>query len=125
MIVRARGRLDAYIELIEQVENITKPELQRLEGQYIRLNKCVNKIIQGRTRKEWEEDNKVSRNVYGLNYRIENYDKILVRKKLYRESHVEEIKLSKTKKYTCVCGKELNFYCKPRHLKVCKGAPSF
>ena len=91
----------------------------------MRQNNCVNIIIAGRTRKECEEDNKEVRNVSRLIYRMENYDKILARKKLYRETHAEEIKLSKTKKYTCVCGKELNFYCKPRHLKVCKGAPTF
>ena len=87
---------DAYIELIEEVKEKTKDELQRLEGEHIRNNNyCVNKNIAGRTRKERDEVNK---------------DKLLAQQKE-----------QKNKKYMCKCGKSLSTGNKSIHKKVCKG----
>jgi hypothetical protein len=33
-------------------------ELERREGEHIRNNNCINKMVSGRTQKEWREDNK-------------------------------------------------------------------
>ena len=49
---------DAYIELIEECPCNDKNELNRREGQMIREMNCVNKRIEGRTGKEYREDNK-------------------------------------------------------------------
>ena len=49
---------DAYIELLELCPCNMKIELDRREGQLIRSHDCVNKIIPGRTRKEYYQDNK-------------------------------------------------------------------
>jgi hypothetical protein len=51
---------DAYIELLENYPCNSKMELERREGELIRLykNDCVNKCILGRTIEEWKEDNK-------------------------------------------------------------------
>ena len=107
---------DAYIELVREVENCTKDELRKIEGQYIREMKCLNKNIAGRTQKE-----------YYTEYYTDNKDKI----KEYRDTHKEhkkeyyaenkdKIKKLRSTKYLCECGKELTYGCKARHNKICK-----
>ena len=49
---------DAYIELIEDFSCNSRKELNRREGQHIRNTDCVNKLIAGRTKQEWNDDNK-------------------------------------------------------------------
>ena len=46
------------IELIENYCCECKEELLRREGHYIRENECVNKLIAGRTKKEYKSENK-------------------------------------------------------------------
>ena len=48
---------DAYIELIELFPCNSKEELNKKEGEHIRANNCVNKVIPCRTKKEYEKDN--------------------------------------------------------------------
>jgi len=50
----------AYIELLELYPTNNKAELERREGQLIREHRdnCVNRIVVGRTKKEYREDNK-------------------------------------------------------------------
>lgn len=76
---------DAYIELIESYPCNNVYELQKKEGFYIKttLNR-INKVIAGRTYKE---------------YRIDNYDKIKERDKHYRDTHPEYIKQKNTNYY--------------------------
>jgi hypothetical protein len=49
---------DVRIELIEEFPCENKMELNKREGHYIRTLECVNKLVAGRTKKEWREDNK-------------------------------------------------------------------
>lgn len=51
---------DCYIELLEYYPCKNRMELNRKEGQYIRNNNCVNKIIAGRTIQEYRLENKVA-----------------------------------------------------------------
>jgi hypothetical protein len=48
---------DAYIELIEEYSCDNKEQLLRKEGEHIRATNCVNKLIAGRTQKEYREEN--------------------------------------------------------------------
>ena len=130
---------DAYIELVETYENINKMELQKNEGEYIRKNtKCINKNIAGRTKIEYNKDNKEYYKEYYKEYRNDNKERIKEyyednkeRKKEYYEDNKEQIKeynkeyKDKTKerrqvKYLCKCGKTLTTGCKARHNKICK-----
>ena len=143
--------IDAYIELIEEVEKkITKDELRQLEGQHIRQNNCVNKIITGRTKQEYRETNKdkiieQKKEYYETNkgkiqerhkeyyennkdkileqnkeYYEGNKDKINEHNKEYYEGNKEKIKEQHAQKYICVCGKSLTNGNKARHDKICK-----
>ena len=68
------GIENCFIELLEAKECNSKDELNQLEGKYIRELTCVNKRVEGRTRKQ------------------------------YREDHKEEIKSHKYKSLNCACG---------------------
>jgi hypothetical protein len=58
---------DYYIELLEICPCHTKEELLRKEGEFIRAMTCVNKQIAGRTKKEYNDDNKESRKIKNEN----------------------------------------------------------
>ena len=81
---------NAYIELLEEVNCENRNQLEKREGELIREHKdlSVNKIIVGRTQKEYKTDNpeqqKQSCKKYMINnkdkliqYRIDNKDKII------------------------------------------------
>ena len=48
---------DWYIELIEYFPCTSREELHKREGELIREMNCVNKVIAGRTQKEYRKDN--------------------------------------------------------------------
>ena len=73
---------DAYIELIEDFACENKSQLEKREGHFIREMDCVNKVVAGRTVKEFEEENK---------------DFVKQRQKKYREVHVDKMKEWKAK----------------------------
>ena len=52
------GIENCKIELIEYYKCDTLQELQRKEGEHIKNIECVNKRVEGRTVKEWYENNK-------------------------------------------------------------------
>tara|TARA_R100000951_G_scaffold111389_1_gene110351 strand:+ start:1021 stop:1482 length:462 start_codon:yes stop_codon:yes gene_type:complete len=82
---------DIRIEVIEEYPCNSKAELEKKEGEYIRTNKCLNKVIPGRTQKEYVEEHKEE---------IDEY------KKLWSEKIV-----------TCVCGCKLQQSHLNRHQK--------
>ena len=56
------------IELLEDCPCEDKYQLRQKEGQYIGEMGTLNKIIAGRTIKEWEEDNKEKKREYEKQY---------------------------------------------------------
>ena len=84
-----------YITLLEELENVTKQQLCRKEGEYIRNTMhCVNQIIAGRTRKECYETNKEKYKNKMKEYNQLNRDKIKETRRLHnleRRLHNEEI----------------------------------
>lgn len=107
---------DCYVELLELCPCTCKEELLKREGELIREKKnCVNKIIPGRTDKEYYDDNKEKYKQYRLDnkektkiydkqYRIDNEEKIKERYKVYYDTNKEKIKERKKLKITCECG---------------------
>ena len=51
---------DYKIELIKECPCENKEQLHKLEGEYIREHKdaCVNRLVAGRTKKQYKQDNK-------------------------------------------------------------------
>lgn len=72
---------DVYIELIEEYKCNNKMELLKKEGEHIRANDCVNKLIAGRTHKEYYNDNRNEILKKNKQYCIANKDKISEQKK--------------------------------------------
>ena len=92
---------DYVIELIESCVYIDKLERNKREGHFIKLNKliCVNKRLEGRTEKEYMEDNKEKLAEKQKQYNEDNKEKIKERRKKYRDTHKEEIKERKKQDY--------------------------
>ena len=125
------GHENCNIELVELFPCETKDELLKREGYYIQNNECVNKIIAGRTQKEWTEQNKerLKQNTllrkdiirermqeYRMKHkdrlknmitewRAENKDRIKEHDKKYRELHRDEINANQRCLVICeICG---------------------
>jgi hypothetical protein len=84
---------DAYIELLEEYECDNKTQLEKREGEFIRIHKdnCVNKRIEGRTRVEYRIDNNDKLSKQYEQYRIDNKDKIKENNKQYRIDNKESL----------------------------------
>ena len=91
------------IVLIEDYPCTSKDQKNAKEGHYIKELNCVNKVIPGRTKKEYYEDNKKQIKEYyednkkqiieyQKEYRQDNKDIIAERKKEYRQDNKEKIK---------------------------------
>ena len=94
------GVENCFIELIEAKECNSKDELHKLEGKYIRELNCVNKVVPGRTKKEYYKDN--------LDHIVEYNNK-------WREDNKEIIKANKSTPLTCECGSTYRIHHKARH----------
>ena len=80
------------IVLIELYPCNSKDELHARERYYIENLDCVNKIIPGRTTKEYYQENKEIIIKQHKEYVIENKDKISERRKVYRLKNKDDIK---------------------------------
>ena len=139
-----------YIELIINFPCSCKDELTREEGKYIRSIECVNKRIEGRTKKEYIEDNRdeISKKqkeyyeenreqikAYHKEYREANKDAILKKNKEYREANKDAIQAYKkeyyeankdaiqaykNQKFACPCGGDYTRSHKAKHEKTIK-----
>jgi hypothetical protein len=140
---------DHYIELLEDIKCENKNELNRREGELIRQhkNECVNIKIEGRTKKEYYEDNKEIMKEQMKQYQQDNKEKIKekikqyqqdnkeiikeqmkqyregnkeiikVKKKQYREDNKEKIKEQKNQIIICECKNTYTYSNKSQHLK--------
>jgi hypothetical protein len=89
---------DVRIELVEEYPCNNRAELEKKEGEYIRNNKCLNKIIVGRTLEEYYQDNKEYIRKIHKNYRENNKEYIKKINENYRENNKEQL-AEKSKKY--------------------------
>jgi len=112
---------EAYIELLEQYENLTKEQLNRYEGEYIRKTQnCINKKVAGRTIKEYRKDAREQRRIYNIGWRASNKEKVSTRLKEYNQSYYQKTKDERSIKYYCDCGSPYRLDNKNKHLKTKK-----
>jgi hypothetical protein len=92
---------ETRIELIEDFPCERKEQLNAREGYYIKLYKniCVNKKIEGRTRKQYNEENKDAINERQKQYNKDNKDAIKERRKQHRDANKEKIAERKKQYY--------------------------
>ena len=97
----------------------TFKELIKEEGKLIKLfGCCVNKKIPGRTREEYYQDNREEICERVNNYRLENYEKIKLKKKEYYRQNQQRIIDKHSKVIICECGDETTYGHHARHRKT-------
>ncbi len=82
---------DWYIELYEEFPCENKEQLNKREGEIIREIGILNKLIAGRTKKEYYEDNKTKLLDIMTQYRQDNKDIIAEKNKKYRQDNKSKI----------------------------------
>ena len=100
---------DCCIELIEEC-NMTKDELKRKEGDYIKQNDCVNKNIAGRDLKQYYLDHVEKYKKNNLKFRTENPE--------YYNKYYHENKGKYNTKIICECGGSYCLFTKSNHFKT-------
>jgi hypothetical protein len=111
------GIENCQILLIEAFPCNSREELTAREAHHIKNTVCVNKRIEGRSTKQWIEDNKERYLALRRKYEKENKEKIAEAKrkaydpikqaqinKAYREAHRDELKAKKGEAFQCECG---------------------
>jgi len=113
-----------YIELLELFPCSCRDELHKREGQYIRkfdsYKNGYNGRIEGRTCKEYYQDNIEQIKEQKKEYREKNRDDILKKKRNYYQNNKIGIKEKKSQKFVCDCGGKYTKSHKARHLKTKK-----
>lgn len=94
---------DASINLIELYPCQDSSELHKKEGNYIKNNNCVNKIIAGRDRHEFYVDNK---------------DKIDTRSMLRYQNNKDSIHIKWKTYHDCECGLQYQHNSKSKHFRT-------
>jgi hypothetical protein len=90
---------DYRIDLVENYSCSNKEELNSKEGEYIKNNMCVNKVVAGRTRSEYYEDNREEINKNAKEHYEANREKIIEREKERYEEHKDRINENRRAKY--------------------------
>jgi hypothetical protein len=83
---------DYKIELVEAYPCNNKQQLEKKEGEHIRNNECCNKLVVGRTQKEYNTDNVDRIKAYRKQYNIDNADKISEYQKKYNTDNADKRK---------------------------------
>ena len=86
------GLENCKIYLIENFPCQTVNELRAREGHYIKTLKCVNKLVAGRSMKEYREDNIEKLKELKKQYYESNKEEILGKQQIYRKDNEPKIK---------------------------------
>ena len=102
---REHGVENFFIELIEKCPCNDKDELRKTEGNYIRLLKpSLNVRIDGRSVKEYYNDNRDILLQKQREYNEVNKERIAIRKKEYNEVNKDRDAILRAEKIKCECG---------------------
>lgn len=83
------GIENCKIELVENFSCESKKELDRREGEIIKLTECINKVVAGRTGEEYRKDKKEELNEKSHSFYIKNREDELERNKIYYRQNSE------------------------------------
>ena len=90
--MRELGVENFYIELIEEYPCESKEQLTKREGHYIRQFGTLNKVIAGRTHKEYVADNYEDIRQYKHEHYEQHKERVKCRVKEYSEHNADRIK---------------------------------
>jgi hypothetical protein len=108
-LVEKYGRDNIKIVLMENYPCNSKDELKAVEAKYQRGNKCVNTRIEGRTKKEYRQDNIDELHEKQKKYRQNNRDKLQEKQKKYYQANRVKV-LEHQKEYQQANRVKLNEY---------------
>lgn len=109
------------IILIELFPCKSRQELRVQEGIHIRALKCVNKMIAGRSSKEYKHTYHID-NIEKIHKKKkekydENRDQHIIKAQKYYKENKADVQIWKATKIMCLCGKEYTQSNKARHFK--------
>ena len=109
---------DVRIELLEECPCDNKEQLAKKEGEYIRNNNCVNKVVPGRTREEYNEYNKEHLKEQKKEWYENNKEHVKEHYQNNKEKKHQKAKERNSIEFVCECGRTLTHGCKAIHLKT-------
>ena len=109
--IRENGNWENWsMVLVEEVSCENKLELHKIEREYVeKLGATLNKQVPNRNVKEYREDNKEKMK----EWREDNKEKNKEKMKEYNEKNKEKYKV----RTICMCGTDIKFSSRKRHLK--------
>ena len=87
------------IELIELYPCDTKDELHAREGYFIRTLECINKVVPGRTKTEYYQDNKKQILANRKQYSQDHPEQKTTKNRIYYQNNKEQSKANNRKRY--------------------------
>ena len=108
------GAENCKIELVELYPTQSKIELVQREGYYIQTNDCVNKVVAGRTAKQYYNDNKEK---YSQRFK-EWYRKKTESTRHWNNERYLQSKEKRTSIFYCDCGSSFQRQNKSHHIKT-------
>lgn len=105
-----------YIELVEECPCDNLEQLRKKEGEYIRTMGTLNRIISGRTDKEYQIDNKEKIKTNKQVYHQNNKDKLNKRSNDYYYDNKDDLLQARAEVIECECGVGFTKQHKLRHL---------
>ena len=123
--VRSFDLFDKYGEncqilLFESYPCLNKDELRKKEGYYIKTIQCVNKLVAGRTAKEFSKQYYENNREHIKEHYKNNRDHIKEIHKQYYENNRDVISKWRNTKFKCICGGAFIRKHKARHMKCLK-----
>ena len=97
-------------------------EASRVEANYIRNNKCVNRCIPGRTYAQWYQDNYDKRLQQHRQHHQANRDTHLQQMRQYYQDNKAKILAQKAEKVPCPCGELVSRHSMSKHIRSQKHA---
>ena len=91
------------MDILHELE-CDEDEASRVEGNYIRNNKCVNRFVPGRTKAQYHQDNRDTRLPLLRQYYYDNRDERLEYGRLYYQDNKAKISAKQAEKVPCPCG---------------------
>lgn len=115
------GMENCTIELVELFPCDSKNALETREGYHIRNNSCVNKLIAGRTRKQYREDHKEKIAAEKVKWYLAHKEVVNKRNIEYNRARKDIVSKQRARTFLyCDCGSCVRLSDKPAHLKTKK-----